>query len=1640
MVLSKLVVISESQKVFNKFNNIYNMFNSVKNQKKNQVFNSKFKVMKKSITSIVLGCIVFTAMEKSFAQGIYQLPNPGFENGWYLESSNSGSIVPIGFHSFYSASGSVASLGAAKRCDSSRVVRNGAAGNFSLKLFSTTVLTVRANGNVTTGRINAGSTSASNVENYNYTDIANGYFQEITGRPDSLRFWVRYVPGRTGTTNTTDKGRVRFYIHGIGECRDAPVYPSGVFETDYYYGKAMKEFYKENGGWHQYTVPFEYTGNNIQRNANGNYYILVSMTTNATPGGGANNPDSLYIDDIEFIYAAYLSDLKINGTTIAGFEKNLLTYGGPKLVGTPGSFTFPYNASNITAIPESDSSRSVVITNVNGPGGDADGGYTSIIVTAEDNVSTKEYRIYYYANLSDNNNMSALCYTMDGAMAISVPSFSPSTLNYNITLTNPEEVRIPQIVDTSIVLADSKAEIYSITQPTGVNSSGSVKVRAENYAMKVYTLTFSKVISTNSKLDWIKIGGTNIANFHPDTLAYDTNITACVTAIPTITAAASSPWARVSIVQGTMSNRTATITVKAENGDSTVYTINFVLINNNATLSGCRIGTTNYNFPVGNVYVHTASFIAAQTLTIQDAQKNCGAATIVRDTSATLYFPDTNIFTVTAQDGITTETYKVVIKNTNCFVATGNNSGFRFNYNGQTNQNTAINITTTNNGNLNPVVTSVVTLPVGPNVPPELVVYGLAAAATAAPPTYIIDQPKHRNDTATVTLTANDGVTQKIYRVPFKATLSDVATLSNIKCNDSLIVGFAPNITSYTVMLPANATQVPTIVGIPTFQWLPSGNIVVVPAVDLLDTTKIIVTAENGTTTKTYYIDFDVEPVDNAYLSVLKYDNNVIAGFRPTKLTYSVDIPYSTTTPPVLSGTPMAANASVFYSQATTQPYQGKVLVFSENMMGQKIYTVNFNLVKNTDATLADIKINGISLQGFNSQVFTYNEQLPYTEMNAPVVSATPTHPFAQVSITQINSVAGTVTINVTAEDNLYTATYTIDFTRELSPIIDLDTVKYVYNSQNYACDASNSGTTITIVLPVETEGIPNITDIVLADNRANFTIDNQPSLINNLTGTVTVTAEDLATEMYEIYFQRTLSASTLLTTISYNTVSVPNFDPNILTYYVILPFNTSQIPVVTATADWKNTGIAITQPTNPFGQATILVTSEDGLNTKTYTIIFQRKGNPDLISLSYNLGGTSIPVPNFDASILEYNITLPIGTTDIPLLEYVAADPGVGRCVIDTIQQTTPNGTSQLVITTWNQDATLTYTVNFTVALSTEALLLDLQVDGVTIDDFNPLLQLNYAMKVDYEYGISTFPEITAVATQPDARIEITSITSYPGTAIIKVYAGDTTISRTYTIAFSMDLGNNSYLSEISIDKVPLWNFKKNVLFYEIKLPYGTTQVPEVSATVEDVRANFVVVQASQMGDTATIYVVALNGEETHYKIVFTVRKNPNALAKNIFIDWKALEGFEPTKRNYTYTLPDNYGGVPFVSVELQNPNATYTVIPPTTIPAQIQIIITAEDTDSTFSYRINLEKNVSIVSYDNQTEIKVYPNPTTGQLTINNEQLTIKSVELFDIVGKKLSHFTIHDSQFTIDISHLSAGMYFLKIDSKTVKIVKQ
>ena len=68
------------------------------------------------------------------------------------------------------------------------------------------------------------------------------------------------------------------------------------------------------------------------------------------------------------------------------------------------------------------------------------------------------------------------------------------------------------------------------------------------------------------------------------------------------------------------------------------------------------------------------------------------------------------------------------------------------------------------------------------------------------------------------------------------------------------------------------------------------------------------------------------------------------------------------------------------------------------------------------------------------------------------------------------------------------------------------------------------------------------------------------------------------------------------------------------------------------------------------------------------------------------------------------------------------------------------------------------------------------------------------------------------------------------------------------------------------------------------------------------------------------------------------------------------------------------------------------------------------------------------------------IYPNPTTGKLIIDNGQLTIKNIDLYNIVGQKQLSIVNSQLSIEIDISHLAAGLYFLKIDGKTIKVIKE
>jgi hypothetical protein len=80
--------------------------------------------------------------------------------------------------------------------------------------------------------------------------------------------------------------------------------------------------------------------------------------------------------------------------------------------------------------------------------------------------------------------------------------------------------------------------------------------------------------------------------------------------------------------------------------------------------------------------------------------------------------------------------------------------------------------------------------------------------------------------------------------------------------------------------------------------------------------------------------------------------------------------------------------------------------------------------------------------------------------------------------------------------------------------------------------------------------------------------------------------------------------------------------------------------------------------------------------------------------------------------------------------------------------------------------------------------------------------------------------------------------------------------------------------------------------------------------------------------------------------------------------------------------------------------------------------------------SLTIVIDGNIGI-SENSGTDVKIYPNPTTGQLRITNYELRISNVDIYDVYGRKLlSHTPNRLPQTVLDISHLPNGVYFVRI----------
>jgi hypothetical protein len=80
--------------------------------------------------------------------------------------------------------------------------------------------------------------------------------------------------------------------------------------------------------------------------------------------------------------------------------------------------------------------------------------------------------------------------------------------------------------------------------------------------------------------------------------------------------------------------------------------------------------------------------------------------------------------------------------------------------------------------------------------------------------------------------------------------------------------------------------------------------------------------------------------------------------------------------------------------------------------------------------------------------------------------------------------------------------------------------------------------------------------------------------------------------------------------------------------------------------------------------------------------------------------------------------------------------------------------------------------------------------------------------------------------------------------------------------------------------------------------------------------------------------------------------------------------------------------------------------------------------------------------IEENDPTGCALYPNPTTGELQVTSYKLQVTSIEVFDMYGRQLSSNPLIPSSSNplINISHLPAGIYFVKVTTEKGNTIKK
>ncbi len=797
--------------------------------------------------------------------------------------------------------------------------------------------------------------------------------------------------------------------------------------------------------------------------------------------------------------------------------------------------------------------------------------------------------------------------------------------------------------------------------------------------------------------------------------------------------------------------------------------------------------------------------------------------------------------------------------------------------------------------------------------------------------------------TYAITVTAPDGISTTTYNVAVSVKKGIVAKASSITLDGVEILGFDPEVTVYNVDMPVGAEVVPEIYG-----YCGNGGSTAEMTVKAInEISEITITSEDGTSAQTYYIGFNVKKSDDATLRRLSSNFVALGDFAPDKFEYEITVPVGNNEP-VITYLKNYRNETI-NEERTIDGY--KLEVVSESGDVVNTYNVVFNRIQASGSDLANITLDGNSLEGFEPTKYEYSVELPEETTVLPVIS-TVSGDYGQNVTILTNGVNGDAVVTSKSQDGSNTSVYTIHFSVAKSANSYLNMIMTDGEPlDGFASDKFDYNVTLEL-------GRTTLPEVTYTKGHAAQTVAEK---VEGTVVTLTVTAENGNTSVYSVAFEYNLSKADTLKMIYVNAEEIKDFKPQTLEYDVELTLGTdiSTVTVDYQQADeWQSVDVQKIEGGYRFD-----VTAQDEAYKKSYTvnISVEKSTNTKLADLMSD----GVTVPGFEADVLDYFIELPVHTETIPDVTYTAGDE---YQVIEK-SESEDRKIQKVKVTAQNGDSR-TYTVTYTIKLSDNANLNSIKLDDELIPGFDPE---TYEYEFELPYSTKKVPAISYEKAEPEQTVVEDYTEDVNGTSYIEVTAEDGVTVNTYSIAFRVAKSDVATLDMIYYDGKAIEDFDKDDNDYDVELPYGTVKAPVVTydLTQPVETAVLSMTEVENVGWDAVIEVTAEDGiSRNEYTVHFIVALDSENRLSDIKVFGKTISGFDKNVESYDVVLPAYSDSTLLpkkedVAYTKMSRNETVVVSQPTV--ESIVINVTAQDGSSrnyVIKTSIDLSSNASLKS----------------------------------------------------------------------------